>query len=210
MKSEIAVLFDLGNVLLPIDLHLTYQSFAQYSADFSAVDIEKITINEFLWIDYEAGLISDQDFRNKIKCRFNLTCSVWEFDQAFNALLLDWHDGLFQFLSEINQKHNLYLLSNTSSIHANVFLNNSLGPKNQSIFSLFKKVYLSFKMGLVKPNPQIYHQVIFESNLSANQILFFDDNLNNIQSANELGFMVEHINPLTSLAQIKSRINQIC
>ena len=35
-----AIIFDLGNVLLPIDLGLTYEAFAAHSS-FSAIEIEK-------------------------------------------------------------------------------------------------------------------------------------------------------------------------
>lgn len=210
MKSEIAILFDLGNVLLPIDLSLTYQALANYSEHFSALEVENITIQESLWVDYESGLISDQDFRDKIIQRFKLSCSNLQFDQAFNALLKGWHDGLYPYLAQISQRHDLYLLSNTSHIHSKIFLHNALGPQNESVFSLFKRIFLSFEMALVKPNPLIYHQVLTECGMKANQVLFFDDNLANIESAREIGFMVEHIYPPTSLEQIKLRVNLLC
>ena len=211
MKSSHALLFDLGNVLLPIDLSLTYQAFSRYSNRYSATQIEHITQEECLWQAYEAGLVDESTFRNSIKARFEMDCSDVEFDQAFNELLLGFHDGLYSFLSDLARNFDLYLLSNTSSIHARVFLANELGPEGQNVFDLFRQVHLSFEMGLVKPNPKIYEQVVLENNLLASQVVFFDDNFSNIESAKSLGFQAIHIkDPMRSLEQIKQSILHLC
>jgi FMN phosphatase YigB (HAD superfamily) len=211
MKSSHALLFDLGNVLLPIDLSLTYQAFSRYSNRYSATQIEHITQEEGLWQAYEAGLVDESTFRNSIKARFEMNCSDVEFDQAFNELLLGFHDGLYSFLSDLARNFNLYLLSNTSSIHARVFLANELGPEGQNVFDLFRQVHLSFEMGLIKPNPKIYELVVLENNLLASQVVFFDDNFSNIESAKSLGFQAIHIkDPMWSLEQIKQSILHLC
>ena len=211
MKSSHALLFDLGNVLLPIDLSLTYHAFSRYSNRYSATQIEQITHEEGLWQAYEAGLVDESTFRNSIKARFEMNCSDVAFDQAFNELLLGFHDGLYSFLSDLAHNFDLYLLSNTSSLHARVFLANELGPEGQNVFDLFRKVHLSFEMGLIKPNPKIYEQVIHENKLLASQVVFFDDNFSNIESAKILGIQAIHIkDPMRSLEQIKQSILHIC
>ena len=67
MKSINALLFDLGNVLLPIDLSLTYQAFSQLSTSFSSEEIQSKINNEGLWLGYEAGLLTDEEFRDILK-----------------------------------------------------------------------------------------------------------------------------------------------
>ena len=211
MKANHALLFDLGNVLLPIDLRLTYQAFSRFSGSYSADQIEKITHQEGLWQAYEAGLMDESSFRRSIKSRFEMECHDDEFDEAFNALLLGFHQGLYSFLSDLADKFDLYLLSNTSSIHAKVFLSNQLGPEGQNVFDLFQKIFLSFEMGLVKPDPQIYVKVLKEMDLPASQVVFFDDNFSNIESAQHMGIQAIHIvDPMRSLEQIKQSILQVC
>jgi putative hydrolase of the HAD superfamily len=211
MKASPALLFDLGNVLLPIDLRLTYQAFSQYSKSYSADQIEKITHDEGLWQLYEAGLMDESAFRTSIKSRFDMQCHDSDFDMAFNSLLIGFHEGVYSFLSDLAARFDLYLLSNTSSIHANVFLSNQLGPEGQNVFDLFQKIFFSFEMGMVKPNPRIYQQVLEETNLTAGQVVFFDDNFSNIESANNVGIQAIHIvDPMKSLAQIKQSILQLC
>jgi putative hydrolase of the HAD superfamily len=210
MKSINALLFDLGNVLLPIDLSLTYQAFSQLSTSFSSEEIQSKINNEGLWLGYEAGLLTDEEFRDILRDKLDLDCSNVEFDQAFSALLLDFPSNIYSFLEDLTSNFDLYLLSNTSVIHSRIFLNNQLGPKGENLFGLFKKAHFSYEMGLVKPNPLIYHQVIKENNLKAEDLVFFDDNAANIESASTLGIDSILIDPTTSFFQISTKINALC
>jgi putative hydrolase of the HAD superfamily len=210
MKSIKALLFDLGNVLLPIDLSLTYQAFSQLSLSFSSEEIQSKINNEGLWLGYEAGLLTDDEFRNLLRDKLDLDCSSDQFDHAFSALLLGFPANVYSFLQELTASFDLYLLSNTSLIHSRIFLNNQLGPKGENLFGLFKKAYFSYEMGLVKPNPLIYVQVLKENNLKAEEIIFFDDNVANIESASNLGINSILIDPTTSFSQISTKINELC
>ncbi len=210
MKSKKSLLFDLGNVLLPIDLSLTFQAFSQLSTSFNPLEIQDKIFNEGLWLGYEAGLLNDDEFRDLLRDQLNLICSNEIFDQAFSALLLDFPSNIYSFLEDLNSKFDLYLLSNTSVIHSRIFLNNQLGPHGENLFSLFKKAHFSYEMGLVKPNPLIYQQVLMENNLEAGQLVFFDDNAANIESASQLGIDSILIDPKTSLSQISAKINELC
>ena len=210
MKSINALLFDLGNVLLPIDLSLTYQAFSQLSTSFSSEEIQSKINNEGLWLGYEAGLLTDEEFRDLLRDKLDLDCSNDEFDQAFSALLLDFPPNVYSFLQELTSNFELYLLSNTSVIHSRIFLNNQLGPKGENLFGLFKKAHFSYEMGLVKPNPLIYQQVLKENNLKAEETVFFDDNAANIKSAITLGIDSILIDPTTSFFQISTKINELC
>jgi putative hydrolase of the HAD superfamily len=210
MKSKNALLFDLGNVLLPIDLSLTYQAFSQLSTAFSPEEIQKKISDNGLWLGYETGLLTDEEFRNLLRDKLALHCSKQEFDHAFSALLLDFPSNAYSFLEELSSKFDLYLLSNTSVIHSRIFLNNQLGPQGENIFGLFKKVHFSFDMGLVKPNPMIYKQVLLENNLKVDQLIFFDDNAANIESAAKLGIDSVLIDPQKSFSQITAKIIDLC
>ena len=63
-------------------------------------------------------------------------------------------------------------------------------------------------MGLVKPNPLIYQQVLEVNLLNASDALFFDDNVANINSANLLGIPSFLVDPSKDLHQIQQIINR--
>jgi len=202
MVSPKAIIFDLGNVLLPIDLNLTYEAFARYST-LSSIEISDAIIENELWVPYESGLQSDAEFRSYLRSQLDLTISDDEFDEAFSALLLEFHSGVYEWIASLSTRFHLILLSNTSSIHAERFTKVPLGPAGQNLFSLFDHVYYSFEMGLVKPNPAIYQQVLIEQGFSPEEVLFFDDNVANINSAKLMGIQAYLIDPSRNHLQIQ-------
>jgi putative hydrolase of the HAD superfamily len=202
MRAPKAIIFDLGNVLLPIDLNLTYASFAKFSS-FNAALISSTIIDNELWVPYESGQQSDAEFRDYLRSHLDLHISDVEFDEAFSALLLDFHPGVYEWIASLGARFHLILLSNTSSIHAERFTKVPLGPAGQNLFSLFDHVYYSFEMGLVKPDPAIYHQVLTEQGFSPEEVLFFDDNVANINSAKSIGINAYLIDPSRNHLQIQ-------
>jgi len=201
-----ALLFDLGNVLLPINLDLTYQAFANYSSRYTFDEIKKLTYELSLWTPYESGQQSDEEFRHFLKKELFLHCTDAEFDQAFNALLLNFHKETHDVLSSLKSNfEGIYLLSNTSYIHFCSYRNEALSS-NHDIFNLFDQLFLSFNMGLVKPDPAIYKTVSQKINKSLTDIIFFDDNEFNVESALQLGIDAHLIEPKHSISQIKETL----
>ena len=202
MAAPKAIIFDLGNVLLPIDLSLTYEAFSAFSS-LSSSEIASAILEHQLWVPYEAGKQNDAEFRDFLREHLDLTISDVDFDNAFSALLLDFHTGVYEWIASLKSQFHLVLLSNTSAIHAERFTKVALGPEGQNLFSLFHQVYYSFEMGLVKPDIAIYQQVLDEQGFSPEEVLFFDDNVANINSANSMGIQSYLIDPSRSYNQIQ-------
>ena len=95
-----AIIFDLGNVLLPINLDKTYAAFSAYSS-LSKQEIGSIIIDNQLWVPYESGKQSDIEFREFLRSRLDLTISDLEFDEAFSALLLDFHEEINLYFDDL-------------------------------------------------------------------------------------------------------------
>jgi HAD superfamily hydrolase (TIGR01509 family) len=104
-------------------------------------------------------------------------------------------------IEEVKANFPVYLLSNTSRIHSQLFL------QNESLFSKFESLHLSYEMGLSKPDKRIYQQVVDANALHEKQIIFFDDNSFNVQSANEFGWDAVLIDPKQSFLQIRNHIS---
>jgi putative hydrolase of the HAD superfamily len=51
----------------------------------------------------------------------------------------------------------------------------------------FEKVYLSYEMGMRKPDAEIFESVVSENNLVPAETLFIDDSLQHIEAAKKLG-----------------------
>lgn len=190
------IIFDLGNVVIDIAPIKTYEAFARLSKSKNAAEVEKLIKDNILWLGYEKGLITETEFRDLIRLHLDIEATDNQIDSAFNALLLDVDPNRINLIERLGKKYRIFVLSNTSKIHMNEFVKIVKRCTNRDNFwKLFEKPYLSFEMGKLKPEPEIYHQVLTESNLNASETLFIDDLLANIEAAKALGINTIHLQP---------------
>ena len=58
---------------------------------------------------------------------------------------------------------------------------------------LFDNPFTSIEFGVMKPDPEIYRQLIAELGAEPSSILFFDDGARNIQEARKIGMHAEQV-----------------
>ena len=58
---------------------------------------------------------------------------------------------------------------------------------------MFDKLYLSHKIGLRKPNIEAFDCILKEQKLHPNEVLFIDDSIQHIESAEKLGIICYHL-----------------
>ena len=199
------IIFDLGDVILNIDVPVASLSFSKLSGR-EQQEILDLFKEKDLFRQFETGSLDETGFRNYI--RELLVFPDWTddmIDTAWNSLLLDLPPERVELLKNLRTRYRLFLLSNTSSIHiiqVNKILEAATGVKK--LDDLFDKVYLSYEMGLMKPDPAIYQQVLEEQGLVAEETLFLDDNADNIKAASTLGIATIHVcKPTTILEYLK-------
>ena len=125
-----------------------------------------------------------------------------EVDTAWNAILLDIPIDRIDLIHKIRQKYPVFLLSNTNNIHitaSNNYLKKTHGINSLEI--LFDKLFLSYEMGMWKPDTEIYYEVLRSINLEPNEVVFFDDNLQNIESAKAIGIQKILVESTTSVVE---------
>ncbi|MCF2444836.1 HAD family phosphatase [Dyadobacter sp. CY345] len=210
MKNSLIknIVFDLGDVILNIDVPLASRSFGKLSGREQHEILTLFKENELFRL-FETGLVDEDAFRNMI--RELLEFPDWSeeiIDTAWNSLLLDIPPARIELIKELSKNYRLFLLSNTSSIHikqVNKILHAATGI--EKLDDLFEKVYLSYEMGLMKPDPAIYLRVLEESGLVAEETLFLDDNADNIAAASKLGIDTILVQkPVTILDYLKDYV----
>jgi FMN phosphatase YigB (HAD superfamily) len=187
------IIFDLGGVFLNIDYHKTSKAFENFGINNFDELFSQFKANE-LFERLETGNISEKDFYISIQQHADLPLTINDIKAAWNAMLLDFRIDSIKFLRTISGKYNLYLLSNTNSIHHRAFIEiykKEVGEP--SIDSYFKKSYYSNLIGKRKPHLETYRFVLNDSNLKAEETLFIDDSINNIEAAKTLGIQTHHL-----------------
>lgn len=204
LKKIKNIVFDLGDVIINIDPPRTYQAFA----DLKGISLEEaysIIDGNGFFEKYDKGLFSDEAFIAFVKETLQLSVSDEEVIIAWNALLLDMPAERVKRIQELSKSYNLYLLSNTCSIHikeVNNIMMKSSGVKD--LKHLFKKAYYSFDLGLRKPDTNIYKAVLDDAQINPEETLFLDDNLPNIIAAQSMGIQCIHVQkPTTMLDYLK-------
>lgn len=181
------IIFDLGGVILNIDYDLAVSEFKKlglnnFSNHFSQAQQQQ------LFDQYEKGKISSDEFRAELKKELNPATTAEQIDAAWNSLLLDLPKQRLEILKKMKNTHRTFLLSNTNEIHIIQFekyLKQTFGINDLSGY--FEKMYLSYKMGMRKPDAEIFEYVLKQNNLNSSETLFIDDSIQHIEGAKKLG-----------------------
>jgi glucose-1-phosphatase len=187
------LIFDLGGVIINLDTNRTHEAFAKL-ANCSIEEVKTRTTEQSFFNDYEKGLLTDNEFRVALQSFLNSKVSDAQIDSAWNAMLLDIPNEKYQLLEKLKSNYNLFLLSNTNSIHLD-FVNQLVleNTGHPGIGHYFHKDYYSHLMNMRKPDTEIFHRVLLENNLIAKETYFLDDNLDNIHGAKSIGLQTIHI-----------------
>lgn len=187
------IIFDLGGVLLNIDYNRTEQAFIDLGIkDFPAIYSQLQQTS--LFDDYETGKISSEVFIENLKIYVDTNISEQQIISAWNAMLLDFPLRRLQILHQLRNQYDLILLSNTNAIHEEAFskiLMEQHSTPHIGVF--FDKVYLSHKVGLRKPNVEIFNKILTDNGLKPEHTLFIDDSPQHIVGAKEANIRAIHL-----------------
>lgn len=194
MNSIKTIIFDLGGVLLDIDFKQSEKAFQQLGVPQFSQMAGMAGSNE-LFTSLETGL-DVQQFYEQFRQLTNLTISNAQINAAWNALLLDFRKESMQHLLLLKQKYKLYLLSNTNEIHAKEFQKKlALQLPSLSWDACFNACYFSHKIGIRKPNAKAWLYILNKQKLKAEDTLFIDDSVINIEAAKQLGMQTIQLLP---------------
>ncbi len=187
MQKIKTIIFDLGGVIINLYVEKTISAFAQLSG-LSEKEVEKAYLSADVFRQYEKGMISNAEFRESLRDKFNLKANDAEIDKAWNAMLGEIPNDRIESIKSLKQNYKCIVLSNTNAIHATAFheiLSNSFSYQHLS--DLFHEVYFSHDLNQRKPDQEIYQNVLSLSQTEATEALFMDDGQINLDSASKLG-----------------------
>lgn len=195
-KSEIKnIIFDWGGVITELHPQYTLEAFQSLGIP---VDNESGLHNQ-VFTPFELGMISPDEFRNRIRKYTHNVLADSMIDNAWNLILGELPSERWNLLEIIHMHYRTYLLSNTNLIHQQYYYN-YLEKKygTYGYAHLFEKVYFSFQLHLRKPGGEIFDFVIRDTGINPQETLFIDDSKENIDTANHLGFLTVYLKkPLT-------------
>jgi FMN phosphatase YigB (HAD superfamily) len=186
------IIFDLGGVILNIDLRKTQDAFTSLGVKNIDEVFRMGHVDSFFKM-YEAGAIDDAEFIACIQNLAGIKLAPEIVIEAWNALLIDFPPERINFLKKIRSKYRLFLLSNTSALHHTRFHEIFKQHFGGSLDDLFDKAYYSHIIKLHKPDESSYKRIIDENGLNPAETLFIDDSAANVEGAEKAGLKGIHL-----------------
>ena len=194
MENISTIIFDLGGVIMDIDVKKTLAAFSNLGLS----NVHEYFGHGFaasFFSDHESGKITDEEFLQEIKNLLGGEVSDEVVIDAWNALLLRFPPERIALLSALKNRYRLFLYSNTNAIHQEKFKEIYRKAFSSELDSLFEKAYYSHELGQRKPETAGFEQIIRENNLDPKQTLFVDDALMNVEGAIKAGLKGLYLPP---------------
>lgn len=143
---------------------------------------------------FERGIITPEQFRERVRQHIGKDICDQDIDDAWNALLLDIPKERIKVLEQVKNNYDIFLLSNSNEIHYDIYVRDlQLRFGYREFDQLFHKAYFSFDLHLSKPNVEIFEFVLNQHNLIPEETLFIDDTLMHIEAAQKTGLKTYHL-----------------
>ena len=172
-------IFDLGNVIVKpmnkkllyemLDCNVTYEQFI----DFFENDISSINIHK--------GYITDEEYIKQVIDFTGTRKTIEEFKKIFTGPI---RNGLYEDTISIienlkikNQK--VCMLSNLTKLDFEWFC-------SKYYIKNFDNIFLSYEMHMLKPDIEIYKEMLKKLDTDASNVYFFDDSKRNVAVAKNL------------------------
>ena len=182
------IVFDLGGVIMTICQEEAIKRFK--SIGFKNVEdyLNPYTQTD-IFGDIEEGKISAEQFRAKLSELIGKEVSYEECKFAWLGYRQDVPLRNLDILRKLKvQGYKLILLSNTNPFMMSWGLSGEFDGNGNSLESYFDSLYLSYKLGVMKPNKKIFQYIIDNEKIQPGESLFIDDGERNINAARLLGF----------------------
>ena len=175
-------IFDLGNVIVDIDFNRVLGAWSDFSRVPLATLKQTFTMGN-AFHQHERGEITDEAFAEVLCHEMELPLSYEQFAHGWQAVFVGLRPEVIAIMQKLREQgHRVVVLSNTNRLHTTFW-----PGEYPQIRDAADRIYLSQDLGMRKPEARIYQHVLQAEGFSAEDAVFFDDNADNIEGANQLG-----------------------
>jgi putative hydrolase of the HAD superfamily len=189
------LLFDLGGVLIHFEGFEALNRL--FGNRFDASEIRSRWLGCAAVTEFECGRIRPSEFSERFVDEWELDWSPTRFLEAFGSWVRPFSSEATALLAELGASHELACLSNCNEVH---------WAHLETSRSHFDSAFLSFEIGIAKPDPRIFEQVVAGLDRPPDQILYFDDTEENVRAAEALGIRSELVR---GVSEVRARLAQL-
>ena len=203
--TEIA-LFDFGNVIARWDPALRYAEYARRSG-LAPAEVERRLATDAFWSGTDRGLYSGDEMEKRICELLGCTFTRQEL-LALQARAFSLDAEALALAAAVAERVRVGILTNNAPL-----LPEALPVHFPEVLRVFDPILLSFQLGHVKPEPELFAAVQEYLGLAPGEILFIDDTAGHVRAAVSMGWDAVHYfapGPLRRALQQRGTLDSPC
>lgn len=181
------IIFDLGGVIITLDHQYAVKCFERLGLEKAAQQLDPYTQGG-MFGDLEEGKITSKEFIDQLSKECGRQLSYDECLNAWLAYRKDLPQRNLEALRQLREEgYRLILLSNTNPFMMHWAESEDFDGMGHPISDYFDGLYLSYKVGMMKPNHMFFRKILMDEQINPSETLFVDDGPRNVASASQLG-----------------------
>lgn len=178
-----SIFFDIGQIFVKVDFNRFIHSAAQQCTKDDKyirgyLDSSKLIKN------YTLGQVSTDNFLTKLKEEIAFSGNVSYLANLWSDIFEPINHNI-ELGRQLKSFYEIYAISNTNELHSKKI-------SAYGVYEIFDKIFLSYEMGVSKPNKQIFKTALKATDSNPEKSVFVDDNKLNVEVANQIG-IVSHV-----------------
>ena len=187
------LIFDLGNVVYKCTFENAISYWAEKTESTFSDLRNRFKIDEYYSL-HEINKISIDEYKVHVCTMLQIELSLDDFIVGWNSIFMNEIKGIRTILEYLKNKYSVIAFSNTNTTHCQI-----MKEKYERIFTSFDKLYFSNEIGLRKPDSDAFKFIIAKHGMKPENVIFFDDLIENIEGAKKIGINVVHVNGIQSI-----------
>lgn len=197
MGSIRALLFDLGGVVIEIDFERALRHWADYS-ELSLPELRAAFRFDPAYERHERGEIAWGEYVEHLRTALKLGATDGEIMAGWNSIFIREIPQTLAMIEQARKVLPCYGFSNTNPTHQAHW--EAAFPRAAGVFD---RVFVSWQLGLRKPERAAFEAVCDAMGLKPAEVLFFDDTAQNVEGAKAAGLSSVLV---TSPADVRSAL----
>jgi len=178
-----AVIFDFGNVLCGVERGNFVRKAARHARAMDAEALLNALWGTELEYEFETGKFDSHEYFRRVQALADLdpAYSYEQFVEDYKSIIVPNPDGERGLGTAAGLGVRMFVLSNTSFLHASVIFDNE-------VLGTYPELYmLSYKLGVMKPDLRIWKRLLEYTRLEPSDCLYVDDIEEYCEAARSLG-----------------------
>ena len=181
------LIFDLGGVIITLAPDEALRRFKSLGLENAEEQMDAYT-QMGIFGQLEEGKISAEAFREELSRQVGREVTYDECRHAWLGYVKEVPqrnlDALLRLRSE---GYRIILLSNTNPYMMSWVRSTEFDGHGHSIDYYMDACYLSYLLGVMKPDTEFFHRVLMTEKIMASETLFIDDGPRNVATASQMG-----------------------